>query len=88
MLIRLTPNAAVVSMGDMKASNAVGKLTARGIRTMADLDLWIAKNPRIVVRGPHKGDRYLMSRYQALKEIAGEGAADAIMNNLAIERCF
>lgn len=63
------------------------KLARFGIVTLNDLDHWIAKHPQVEATGPHAGQRYFMSRYQALKQIVGEGAAIEMLNNLAIDQC-
>lgn len=54
-----------------------------GIKTTEDLDAHIQRNPRSNQHGP-----YLMSRYDALKELVGEHAADAVMHDLMVRTCF
>jgi hypothetical protein len=71
----------------MTAAELKAKLDAAGIKTLTDIDAWIRKNPRVVANGPYKGQRYLMSRYEALTEIVGENAATMMLNELAIRQC-
>ena len=51
--------------------------------TPAKLDSWIKKNVRI----NRQGDKYLMSRFSALKELYGENVAIWTLNELAIQQC-
>jgi hypothetical protein len=71
----------------LESMSATSKLQKHGIVTLNDLDQWIAVNPRVIDRGPYKGQREFMSRYQALKLLVGENAAIEMLNNLAIDQC-
>ena len=53
------------------------------IKTMADLDKYVQENPRI----DKWGRSYLMSRYEALKELFGENYAINVLNELALQQC-
>jgi hypothetical protein len=63
--------------------HAMAVLQAESIRTSADLDRWIAARPQQDTHGP-----FLMSRYEALRYLCGEAAADRILQELSIEQCF
>lgn len=64
--------------------NAVVKgLAAAGVKTMADLDRWIAGHPCI----DSQNRPYLMSRCSALTILVGEDAAFSMLNELAIRQC-
>jgi len=55
------------------------------MKSFSDLDKWIKKHPKKFTKGPHKGDVYLMSRYDALKILFGENKADSIMHLLMVK---
>jgi hypothetical protein len=55
------------------------------IKTLSDLDRWIKKHPKKIIKGPYKGEISLMSRYSALKFLFGENKADSIMHNLMVK---
>jgi hypothetical protein len=57
----------------------ITKLKKLGIKTTVDLDNWKANKC--------KGQRFIMSRYDALKELIGDNAAMWILNDLAINQC-
>ncbi len=64
---------------------AIAKLQRLGIKTTGDLDKWIKEHPQTETKGPHAGSRSLLSRYDALKELAGEDAATWILHDLATD---
>jgi hypothetical protein len=53
----------------------IDTLARLGIHSDANLDAWIKQNPRVDAQGR----KYLMSRYDAYKEILGTRGAEAIM---------
>lgn len=69
--------------GNQVAQQGIAKLRAMGIKTTADLDNWIKEHPKTETKGPYKGSRSLLSRYDALKELAGDDAATWILHDLA-----
>jgi len=71
--------------GRQAIRDGVAKLRAMGIKTTADLDKWIKEHPKTETKGPYAGSRSLMSRYDALKELAGEDAATWILHDMATD---
>jgi hypothetical protein len=71
--------------GKASSLDPVAKLKRRGIKTTADLDKWIKEHPQTRKTGPYKGDKYLVSRHGALKQIVGEKSADRIMFELMVQ---
>jgi hypothetical protein len=69
----------------MKNKNIEAKLKRLGIKNTADLDKWVKEHPQIRAKGPNKGEKYLMSRYGALKHLVGEQAADRVMQELMVQ---
>jgi hypothetical protein len=64
---------------------AEARLKRLGIKNMADLDKWVQEHPETIKKGPHKGEKSLMSRYGALKHLVGEQAADRMMQELMVQ---
>lgn len=82
-LPRLYGNAGENPAGAGKAAEA--KLKRLGIKNTADLDRWVQEHPQTIKKGPHKGEKSLMSRYGALKHLVGEQAADRMMQELMVQ---
>ena len=68
------PRKRVRTLGDVR-KRAITKLQRLGIKTTADLDAWIRKNPT--------KDGSLTSRFGALKKLVGENAATWMIHDLS-----
>ena len=76
-------NVPLSKMNSKKEAGAIDKLKALGIKTTADLDAWIKKNPRKITKGPYAGQMELPSRFEALTEIVGADNATWILHEMA-----
>jgi hypothetical protein len=83
-------NAGHFAKGAGGASKGKKGKTAAAIKTMADVDEWrkAPANHRTTAKGPYAGEKFIMSRYDALKELFGENSADKMMRELEVNSWF